>query len=81
VKPDRIARAWLRATRKLERIAAPRAPSEGAMAYAARVAGQHPRLGPAVLALATRYTRLRFGPAAADPEIAALEREVRQLAV
>lgn len=79
-KPDRIARAWLRALRKLEKIA-PRAPSEGAMDYARRVAAEHPHLGAPVTALATRYTRLRFGPEAANEDIAELEREVSRLAV
>ena len=36
-RPDRIARAWLKATRKLEKLAGPRAPDEGAMNYARRV--------------------------------------------
>jgi transglutaminase-like putative cysteine protease len=80
-KPDRIARAWLRATRKLEKIAAPRAPGEGAMDYATRIARQHPRLAGDITAVATRYTRLRFGAEAANDEIAALEREVRRLTV
>ena len=80
-KPDRIARAWLKATRKLEKLAAARAPDEGAMSYARRVAAQHPHLADDVTALATRYTRLRFGAEAANEEIAALEREVRQLSV
>jgi transglutaminase-like putative cysteine protease len=80
VKPDRIGRAWLEATRKLARIAPPREPSEGAMSYARRVADQNPSLGESVLALATLYTRLRFGPEPDEPQIVALEREVRKLA-
>jgi hypothetical protein len=80
VKPDRIGRAWLRATRKLARVAPPREPSEGAMTYARRVAEVHPPLGESVLALATLYTRLRFGPEPDELQIAALEREVRKLA-
>ena len=35
VKPDRIGRAWLRATRKLARVAPARAAAEGPMAYRA----------------------------------------------
>jgi hypothetical protein len=80
VKPDRIGRAWLRATRKLARVAPPREPSEGAMTYARRVATQMPSLGERVIALATLYTRLRFGPEPDEPQIAALERAVRKLA-
>ncbi len=80
-KPDRIARAWLMATRKLEKIAGPRAPDEGALSYAQRVATSHPHLAEGVTAVAEHYTRLRFGPPAANEDIAALEREVRRLAV
>jgi transglutaminase-like putative cysteine protease len=80
-KPDRIARAWLRALRKLEKVSTPRAPEEAAMNFARRIAAEHPRLADSVTALATRYTRLRFGPEAANEEIAALEREVNRLAV
>lgn len=81
VKPDRLARAWLRATRKLEKVAPPRAPSEGALSYAQRVAQARPELGPAVLAIARRYTALRFGPGTPrHADIAELEREIRRLA-
>jgi protein-glutamine gamma-glutamyltransferase len=79
-RPDRIARAWLRATRKLERVAGPRAPCEGALAYARRIASVQPRLAEPVMSIAARYTRLRFGRHAPPEEVAALEREVRQLA-
>jgi protein-glutamine gamma-glutamyltransferase len=80
-KPDRIARAWLSATRKLEKIAAPRAADEGALTYARRIATQHPHLAAGVSAVALRYVELRFGRDAANEDIAALEREVRQLVV
>ena len=79
VKPDRISRAWLEATRKLAGIA-PREPSEGAMNYARRVAELNPELGERVIALATLYTRLRFGPEPDELQVVALEREVRKLA-
>jgi hypothetical protein len=81
MKPDRVARAWIKATRKLEKVAGPRAPSEGAMDYARRVAARHPQLADRVTAVAARYTRLRFGREAANEDIAELEREVRRLAV
>ncbi len=80
LKPDRIGRAWLKANRKLAKLASPRAPSEGAMDYARRIARQHPALAPQVTAIASRYTRLRYGESAAPSDIAELEREVRQLA-
>jgi protein-glutamine gamma-glutamyltransferase len=80
VRPDRIARAWLRATRKLERVT-PRAASEGPLEYARRVGDARPDLASGVMALATHYARLRFGPARDAAEVATLEREVRNLAV
>jgi hypothetical protein len=80
VRPDRIARAWLKATRKLARVT-PRAASEGPLEYAHRVGNTRPDLAERVAALALRYARLRFGPAADAAELASLEREVRSLAV
>ena len=79
-KPDRIGRAWLRATRKLARVT-PRAASEGPLDYAQRVAAARPDLATPVKALAVQYARLRFGPAANAGEVSALERDVRRLAV
>ena len=79
LKPDRIGRAWLRATRKLARVAPPRAPAEGPMDYARRIAAQRPELADSVSALATLYARLRFGRDASHQDIAHLEREVRNL--
>jgi transglutaminase-like putative cysteine protease len=79
-RPDRVGRAWLRATRKLKGIA-PRAAYEGPVDYARRVAAARPDLAPRVTELAARYSRLRFGPAADRDEIAAFEREVSRLAV
>jgi transglutaminase-like putative cysteine protease len=80
-KPDRIGRAWLRATKKLARVAPPRAPSEGPIDYATRIASTRPDLAPAVTGIARRYAVLRFGREAANEEVEALEREVRKLAV
>jgi len=80
-KPDRIGRAWIRATRKLARIAPARAPAEGPMEYARRVAGHRPDLAARIDALASSYVRLRFGRDASREDIATFEREVRKLAV
>jgi protein-glutamine gamma-glutamyltransferase len=80
-KPDRIGRAWLCATRKLARAAPPRSPTEGPMDFARRVGMQRPDLAMRVESLAALYARLRFGPADAQADIAALEREVRNLDV
>ncbi len=81
VKPDRIGRAWLRATRKLARVAPARDPAEGPLAYARRVGEHRPDLAETVTALATNYVRLRFGPEANHHDIAELERDVSRLAV
>jgi protein-glutamine gamma-glutamyltransferase len=80
VRPDRVARAWLAATRKLARVA-PRAASEGPMEYAGRVARARPDLAAHVSALAASYARLRFGPTAGHAQVLELERAVRRLAV
>ncbi len=80
IRPDRIARAWLRATRKLERVAPARAASEGPLDFARRIAIARPDLGPSVTTLAQHYARLRFGPAPDAAQVAEFEREVRRLA-
>jgi protein-glutamine gamma-glutamyltransferase len=80
VRPDRIARAWIAATRKLARVV-PRAASEGPLEYARRVGNTRPDLAARVAALAARYAQLRFGPSADHAAVSALEREVRNLAV
>ena len=51
------------------------------MEFARRIGEQRPDLAARVASLATLYARLRFGPRASDQEIAALELEVRNLAV
>ena len=81
VKPDRIGRAWLRATRKLARVAPARAAAEGPIAYAERVGEQRPDLAERIAALASRYATLRFGREASHQDIVAFEREVRNFAV
>jgi transglutaminase-like putative cysteine protease len=78
-KPDRIGRAWLRATRKLARIAPPRAAHDGPLDFARRVGALRPELAASVGELAARYARLRFGPAANNDEVAAFERDVRRM--
>ena len=80
-KPDRIGRAWLRATRKLAPVAGPRDASEGPYDFARRIARARPELAARVETLAACYARLRFGRAADPSEIADFEREVRQFSV
>ncbi|HEU4780235.1 MAG TPA: DUF3488 and transglutaminase-like domain-containing protein [Steroidobacteraceae bacterium] len=81
IRPDRIGRAWIRATRKLARVAPARAPAEGPMEYARRVGEHRPDLAARIHALATHYTRLRFGRDGSHQDIVAFEREVRSLAL
>jgi transglutaminase-like putative cysteine protease len=81
VKPDRLGRAWIRATRKLARIAPARRSDEGPMEYSKRVGEHRPDLASRIDALAQLYTRLRFGREAHHQEITAFEREVRNLAL
>jgi transglutaminase-like putative cysteine protease len=79
LKPDRIGRAWIRATRKMARVAPARAPAEGPMEYAGRVGTARPDLAARIEAIASLYARLRFGRDASHQDIAVLEREVRNL--
>ena len=51
------------------------------MAYAQRIGMQRPELAGRVTALASIYAGLRFGRDASHQDIAAFEREVRNLAV
>jgi transglutaminase-like putative cysteine protease len=80
IKPDRIGRAWIRATRKLARVAPARAPAEGPMEYARRIGVHRPDLAARIHQLASLYARLRFGREASHQDIALFEREVRNLA-
>jgi hypothetical protein len=75
-RPDRIARAWLKATRKLERVT-PRAATEGPLDYSRRVGNARPDLAERVATLAMSYAKLRFGPAANEADIASFMREAR----
>ena len=83
-RPDRVGRAWLKATRRLAKVAAPRAADEGPLAFAARIAVARPDLAMPVNAIAQRYARLRYGvvgdASALRAEIETLEREVSRLA-
>jgi transglutaminase-like putative cysteine protease len=79
-RPDRIARAWIRATRKLSKVAPPRAADEGPLAFAARIAAARPDLASHVNAIATRYARLRYGAGVPQEEVENLEADVKNLA-
>ncbi len=58
---DPVLRAYGKLCRKLAAAGLPRRPSEGAEAFAARVAIERPDLGRRAGALLRRYSRLRYG--------------------
>jgi protein-glutamine gamma-glutamyltransferase len=78
---DGLSRSWAVLERKLRRAAGPRAPYETAMAYAERVGCARPELSSTLSALARRYARLRYGPAASAAEFEQFRRAVRLLQV
>lgn len=59
---DPVLRAYHKLCRKLAAAGLPRRPSEGAEAFAARLATERPDLGARVGLLLRRYSRLRYGP-------------------
>jgi hypothetical protein len=58
---DAVQTIWLRVCRKLEKAGLPRAPHEGAMDYAARIAAARPELADPIHDIAVRYAALRYG--------------------
>lgn len=76
---DRIARAWLRATRRLARYAPRREASEGPLDYARRVGRARPELAARIEAFAAEYAALRFGRSASRERVAAFEEAARRL--
>jgi hypothetical protein len=78
---DGLSRSWRALERKLQRAAAARAPHETAMAYAERVGRAQPELSSTLSALARRYARLRYGPAASAAEFEQFHRAVRLLRI
>ncbi len=81
-RPDALARAYRRLCGKLARVAPPRAPHQGPLAYAETVLAARPDLRASVGALFARYAHLRFGPGPAGAgEVAQFARAVRRLAL
>jgi transglutaminase-like putative cysteine protease len=76
---DGLSRSWRALERKLRHAGAPRAASECTTAYAERLGLAHPELSSTLNALARRYTRLRYGPAASAAELEQFHRAVRLL--
>jgi protein-glutamine gamma-glutamyltransferase len=80
VPPDALARAYARLCRKLARIAAPRAPHQGPMSFAAAVIAARPDLRDPVHALLSRYAQLRFGAPAPGTRVRDIEEFRRAVA-
>ncbi|HWZ64595.1 MAG TPA: DUF3488 and transglutaminase-like domain-containing protein [Steroidobacteraceae bacterium] len=66
VRPDALARAYLRLCRKLARTGVVRADHQGPLAYGAALRVAVPGVGEAVHELLTRYAQLRYGVPAAE---------------
>jgi transglutaminase-like putative cysteine protease len=76
---DALSRTWRQLEHKLRRAAPPRALHEGPIAYAQRVGLRRPELAATLAALARRYARLRYGPAASAADLEQFRRAVRLL--
>jgi len=78
---DALARAWRRVDARLARAGLARAPHEGVLAHAQRVARERPELGVTLLPLATQYSQLRYGSPARPEELRAFLRTARRFSV
>jgi hypothetical protein len=74
---DSVQAAWLKACRKLEKAGLPRAPHEGPMEYAERIAAARPELSGDIHDLAARYASLRYGGEAEKDGLPAFKNAVR----
>lgn len=74
---DPVQAAWLRLCRKLEKAGLPRAPHEGPMDYAERIAAAHPDRAEDIYDIAARYTSLRYGGETEQEGLAAFRDAVR----
>jgi transglutaminase-like putative cysteine protease len=74
---DAVQAAWLKVCRKLGKAGWPRAPHEGAMDYADRVAAARPDLAADIYDIAARYTSLRYGGEAEKDGLPAFRNAVR----
>jgi protein-glutamine gamma-glutamyltransferase len=74
---DAVQAAWLKVCRKLGKAGMPRAPHEGAMDYADRIAAARPDLAADIYDIAARYASLRYGGEAEKDGLAAFRNAVR----
>ena len=75
---DPVKRAYQKFCAKLEDKGLARAPAEGPLNYAARLALLRPGLAPRVTAITRLYIALRYGTGAGSGAIRTLERQVRK---
>jgi hypothetical protein len=69
--------AWKRFCRKLDSVGLARAPHEGPLDYAGRVAAARPELEASARAITERYVAARYGAGASTRELRELARLVR----
>jgi transglutaminase-like putative cysteine protease len=74
---DAVQAAWLKVCRKLGKAGLPRAPHEGAMDYADRIAAVRPDLAADIYDIAARYSSLRYGDEAEKDGLIAFRNAVR----
>jgi transglutaminase-like putative cysteine protease len=74
---DPVQAAWLKLCRKLEKAGLPRAPHEGPVDYASRIATARPALARDIHDLAARYTALRYGDTTGQQALQAFRDAVR----
>jgi transglutaminase-like putative cysteine protease len=74
---DAVQALWLKACRKLEKAGLPRAPHEGAMDYADRIAAARPDLAADIYDIAARYASLRYGGESEKDALSAFRNAVR----
>jgi hypothetical protein len=77
-RPDALGSAWRELERVLQRLADPRSPSEGPIAYADRIAARLPALAGQLRALARSYARLRYGTGCSVSQLQQFRRAVRE---
>ena len=76
---DPLQRAWAAVCTSLAAAGLPRAPAEGPLDYARRVAQAAPALGDAMQAFATAYVRARYLPYAVAGDLREVQRLARRL--
>jgi transglutaminase-like putative cysteine protease/uncharacterized protein (DUF58 family) len=78
---DPLQAIWQRFCRRLAAAGLPRAPHEGPLAYARRIARLRPDLAAPIEAIANAYATLRYGPRINREALASLRRQVAKFRV